>query len=267
MRCHLMTKSLSIRSIKELIDSFQTIEELQATDLLKDERKGVQKLIQQFEKRLAREALIKEEHLQRLSIENKLRAQGFQYIAGIDEVGRGPLAGPVVTAAVILPEDCDALMGVNDSKQLNHEKRAHFVDLIKATALAYSITVTSVAEIDQFNIYEATRRSMLASVQKLTIQPDFLLLDAMKIDSPLPQASIIKGDQRSLTIAAASILAKEYRDQLMIDYGKIYPEFGFEKHMGYGTKTHLDALAEFGYTPIHRQSFSPVAQTLKIYNK
>ena len=133
--------------------------------------------------------------------------------------------------------------------------------------MAYSITVTSVAEIDQFNIYEATRRSMLASVQKLTIQPDFLLLDAMKIDSPLPQASIIKGDQRSLTIAAASILAKEYRDQLMIDYGKIYPEFGFEKHMGYGTKTHLDALAEFGYTPIHRQSFSPVAQTLKIYNK
>lgn len=262
-----MTKSLSIRSIKELIDSFQTIEELQATDLLKDERKGVQKLIQQFEKRLALAEQLRQEHLARLTMERELRKQGFQYIAGIDEVGRGPLAGPVVTAAVILPEDCDALMGVNDSKQLNHEKRAHFVDLIKATALAYSITVTSVAEIDQFNIYEATRRSMLASVQKLTLQPDFLLLDAMKIDSPLPQASIIKGDQRSLTIAAASILAKEYRDQLMIDYGKIYPEFGFEKHMGYGTKTHLDALAEFGYTPIHRQSFSPVAQTLKIYNK
>lgn len=262
-----MTKPLSIQAIKELIDSFQTLAELQASEFVNDERKGVQKLIQQFEKRLAQQALLKKEHLQRLTLEQELRTKGFQYIAGIDEVGRGPLAGPVVTAAVILPEDCEALIGVNDSKQLSHEKRAHFVELIKATALAYTITVTPVEEIDQFNIYEATRRSMLASVQGLAIQPEFLLLDAMKIDSPLPQASIIKGDQRSLTIAAASILAKEYRDQLMIDYGKIYPEFGFEKHMGYGTKTHLDALAEFGYTPIHRQSFSPVAQTLKNYNK
>ncbi|MBS4455815.1 ribonuclease HII [Tuanshanicoccus lijuaniae] len=256
---------LSITEIKaQLADVTQPDDALLQQYRL-DERKGVQTAVKQTEKRIIQRQQQEQAHNARLECERRLWQEGYQYIAGIDEVGRGPLAGPVVTATVILPKDCDALIGVTDSKQLSPAKRQHFVELIKSVALAYVITETSVETIDKYNIYEATRRSMRESVLALSLQPDYLLIDAMHIDSSLPQESLIKGDQRSLSIAAASILAKEYRDQRMMEYALQYPEFGFDQHMGYGTAQHLSALATFGYTPIHRQSFAPVRNTQQKY--
>lgn len=257
----------SIAEIKEQLSDIMSLDDARLVNLRRDERKGVQKLIKQVEVQFAKKEQIKQAHLERLSFERALRKEGFQYIAGIDEVGRGPLAGPVVTAAVILPENCDALIGVTDSKQLSHEKRQAYVELIKEHALAYTITVTPVEVIDRVNIYEATRQSMLESVSALTIKPEYLLIDAMQLSIDIPQESLIKGDQRSLSIAAASIIAKEYRDQLMVAYAQQYPEFGFEQHMGYGTKQHLEMLSQYGYTPIHRKSFAPISQMSRVYKQ
>ncbi|WP_124057358.1 ribonuclease HII [Vaginisenegalia massiliensis] len=232
---------------------------------LNDPRKSVQTLVGRYQRQCLAQEEARQQHEQRLTIERDLfQNKGAQYIAGVDEVGRGPLAGPVVTAAVILPRDCSELVGVNDSKSITAKKRAEFDRLIRQYALAFHISVVQNPLIDEVNIYQATRLGMLDSVQKLSIQPDYILLDAMTIDSPLPQMSLIKGDQRSLSIAAASILAKEYRDQIMKEYGRIFPEYGFEQHMGYGTKQHLLALKTYGKTMIHRQSFAPVAQTQKL---
>lgn len=203
-----------------------------------------------------------EAHHQRLELEKALYATNkIHTIAGIDEVGRGPLAGPLVVAAVILPPECDELVGVSDSKQLSHAKRVEFDRLIREVALDIQVVVYDAPQIDQLNIYAATRQAMRDAAHQLSVQPDYVLLDAMTIDSDLSQESIIKGDQRSLSIAAASIVAKVYRDNIMCEYAKIFPEFEFDRNMGYGTAGHLKALETYGYTPIHRQSFSPVAQT------
>lgn len=226
---------------------------------MKDERKSVQVAVQQRLKQIAKEEKIYQEHLERLMIEKALYQQGVTCIAGIDEVGRGPLAGPVVTAAVILPQNCEQLLvGVNDSKQLSHEKRQYFAEQIKAVALDYQIVAYTPKQIDALNIYEATRSAMTDTVRLLNLQPDHLLIDAMTLSVDIPQTSLIKGDQRSLSIAAASILAKVHRDRLMLDYAKEYPQYGFERNMGYGTTEHLNALQQFGPTPIHRRSFEPV---------
>lgn len=258
-------EKLTVAQIKLKLEEMNESDAEMLTKLAEDPRKSVQKLVESKWKLIGKQKLLLAEHEERLSFERELNAQGLQYIAGIDEVGRGPLAGPVVTAAVILPEDCSRLVGVNDSKQLSLAKRKEFEQLIKEVAVAFHVSVFDSQKIDRLNIYEATRQAMLDSVQQLSVQPDYLLLDAMKIDSPIPQSSMIKGDQRSLSIAAASIIAKVFRDEMMITYGEIYPEFGFESHMGYGTKQHLEALRTYGYTPIHRQSFSPVSQTSKQY--
>ena len=173
-------------------------------------------------------------------------------------MGRGPLAGPVVAASVVLPDNCDALLGVNDSKQLSHEQRMIFAELIKEVALDYGYGVVEAREIDEANIYQATKMAMERSISQLKFKPDYLLIDAMELQNGIPQQSIIKGDANSLSIAAASILAKVFRDQVMMDYHDLYPEYGFNSNMGYGTKQHLEALETFGYLPIHRQSFKPV---------
>lgn len=231
-----------------------------------DSRKGVAKLVERRIKVILNDKKQIAAHQQRLSIERSLYATNrIQTVAGIDEVGRGPLAGPLVVAAVILPHDCDTLVGVSDSKQLSHAKRVEYDRLIREVALAIQVVVFDASQIDQLNIYEATRQAMRDAAHQLSIQPDYLLLDAMTIDSDLPQESIIKGDQRSLSIAAASIVAKVYRDDIMCEYAKIFPEFEFERNMGYGTAGHLKALETYGYTPIHRQSFAPVAQTRHAY--
>lgn len=187
---------------------------------------------------------------------------GHKYICGVDEVGRGCLAGPVVSAAVILNLD-ENIRGINDSKQLSAKKRNSLYQKISTTALAISVSVVDVETIDKVNIYNATKLAMNDAIVKLSIKPDILLIDAMKLHSGINEISIIKGDSKSISIAAASIIAKVYRDNMMTEYAKEYPEYGFEKHKGYGTAVHLKAIEKHGITDIHRKTFKPVAVYLK----
>ena len=178
----------------------------------------------------------------------------IKYIAGIDEVGRGPLAGPVVTACVVMPYD-NMIDGVFDSKKVTKRKREILFEEIKSKAISYSITLEDVNVIDEINILNATKRSMENSFNSLSVKPDLLLVDAVKLNICSNEQAIIKGDATSYAIACASILAKVYRDRLMEDYAKIYPNYDFENNVGYGTKKHIEGIKNFGVTPIHRLSF------------
>ncbi|MGX6961381.1 ribonuclease HII [Vagococcus xieshaowenii] len=249
--------TLTIKEVKTLLLDRETSNQVIA-DLRLDERKGVQTLLAQYDRRIEKEKKAQElfEYMQ--TYEREARHHQYQLIAGIDEVGRGPLAGPVVAAAVILPEEVD-LVGINDSKQLSHAKREILLDKIKAQALAIGIGIVSPEEIDRINIYEATKVAMIKAIQQLKPTPDYLLLDAMKLPTiALPQESIIKGDTKSISIAAASIVAKETRDQLMSKYDQQYPGYGFADNAGYGTAKHLEGLNTLGITPIHRRTFAPI---------
>ncbi len=193
--------------------------------------------------------------------------QGYSFVAGLDEAGRGCLAGPVVAAAVILKlDDADLatrLYGVRDSKQITAQAREHLYNVIMQHALAVGVGVGSVELIDQRNILQATKCAMRSALTQLPLPPHALLLDALLLhDIPLPQRSLIKGDARCLSIAAASIIAKVTRDRLMLELHEQYPHYGFDQHKGYGTPAHLAALREHGVTPIHRQSFAPVRELL-----
>lgn len=187
--------------------------------------------------------------------EDELHAQGIRYVAGVDEVGRGPLAGPVVTAAVILPADFDVL-GVDDSKKLSEKKREELFDIIKEKAICYSIGMNDEKRIDEINILEATKEAMGKAIKGLEIQPEHILIDALTLkDVDIPQTGIVKGDATSVSIAAASILAKVTRDRMMVEYETTYPGYGFAQNKGYGTKAHYEGLDQHGITPIHRRSF------------
>jgi ribonuclease HII len=192
--------------------------------------------------------------------EQSLRLRGFRLIAGIDEVGRGCLFGPVVAAAVILPECLADLAhaGLRDSKQLTHLQRESLDRLIRSTALAISIAEVDAATIDRVNIYQATRLAMLAAVRALSIAPDHLLIDAMQLDHPCPQTKLIHGDALSLSIAAASVVAKVHRDRMMCKLDATHPGYGLAAHKGYATAQHLRALVALGPTPLHRLTFAPV---------
>ncbi len=177
-------------------------------------------------------------------------------IAGIDEAGRGPLAGPVVCAAVVMPMEKDKIIeGINDSKKLSSKKREQLYEKIIETAISYSIVEIDEKQIDAINILQATKLGMKKSLERLSVTPDIVLIDAVKIDTNLPQENIIKGDALSYNIAAASILAKVHRDRLMIELDKQYQNYGFAKHKGYGTKQHIEALRKYGKTKIHRETF------------
>lgn len=179
----------------------------------------------------------------------------YQTICGIDEVGRGPLAGPVVASAVILPKNCDILY-INDSKKLSEKKREMLYDEIMEKAVAVGIGIVGPERIDEINILQATYEAMREAISKLSVQPDLLLNDAVKIPGvDIPQVSIIKGDAKSASIGAASIIAKVTRDRMMVEYDSIFPEYGFAANKGYGTAVHIAALKELGPTPIHRRSF------------
>lgn len=195
---------------------------------------------------------------ERLKYENEARAAGYSRILGVDEAGRGPMAGPLVVGGVIFPEDFYDER-INDSKKLTEKKREALYDIIIENALAYQIEVLSVEEVDTLNVYEASRTGMKRIVESL--EPDFTLSDAMPLGD-IPHLSIIKGDAKSLSIGAASILAKVTRDRILKEYGKQYPEYGFEKHKGYVTKAHKESLEKYGVTPIHRKSFAPVQKVL-----
>lgn len=192
----------------------------------------------------------------KLKYERELLSRGYKYICGVDEVGRGPLAGPVVCAAVIMPFD-DIIEGVDDSKKLSAKKREELASLIEKKAVALNICLVEPEKIDEINILEATKLCMKNAVEGLKIKPDFVITDGnMKLDIDMEQASIVKGDALSYTIGSASIVAKVYRDKLMDVYAEIYPQYGFEKHKGYGTSAHIDAIKTNGLCPVHRRSFT-----------
>ena len=203
-----------------------------------------------------------------LTSERKLWQQGYEFIAGVDEVGRGPLAGPVVAAAVVLPKDFSVL-GINDSKKVTEKKREELFPIIKETAIAYGIGVVDHQVIDEINILEATKIAMKEAIENLKTDLlnkkekviDYILIDALTLDVDVPQKAMIKGDAKSVSIAAASILAKVTRDHMMIEYDKVYPGYSFASNKGYGTKAHYEGLNNLGLCPIHRKTF------LKNYSK
>lgn len=194
--------------------------------------------------------------------ENELYLQGVSYIAGVDEAGRGPLAGPVVAAAVILKKGA-ILHHVDDSKKLSEKQRIVALEEIKKNALAIGIGISSVEEIDLINIYRASREAMLSAIGQLKIKPEYLLIDAMPMEIDIPLKSIIKGDAKSISIAAASIIAKTTRDAYMVEMDKLFPMYNFKKHKGYGTKEHIAAILKYGPSPIHRKTYEPIKSMLK----
>jgi len=198
--------------------------------------------------------------------EKSARAQGATRIAGVDEVGRGALFGPVVAAAVVLPADT-RIPGLRDSKQLKREDRERLAAVIEHKAQAIAVAEIDVETIDRVNIYQATRLAMTAAIRKLAVPPDHLLIDAMQLDIDCAQTSIVYGDSLSLSIAAASVIAKVHRDRLMCELDRVYPQYGLASHKGYGTAEHLAALAQHGPCPLHRKSFRPVAQTPLPWNE
>jgi len=194
----------------------------------------------------------------KLVIERELLAKGFRYIAGVDEVGRGPLAGPVVCAAVIMPLDLNLLIdGVDDSKKVSQKKREKLSELIRQQAIACTVYEVNEKIIDEINILQATRLGMKEALLSSKIQPDVVITDGnMTLDIPFPQQSVVHGDALSYSIGAASIVAKVYRDALMDEFAKIYPQYGFERNKGYGTAEHIKAIKEYGLSPIHRRTFT-----------
>lgn len=200
-----------------------------------------------------------------LEYENELYDKGYKYICGIDEVGRGPLLGPVVTAAVILP------IGyfnpeIKDSKKLSQKKREKLYDIIKKDAVSIGIGIVDEKKIDEINIYEATKVAMKLAIDNLDVKPDYVLIDAMKLDIDIPSNSIIKGDAKSESIASASIIAKVTRDRMLDEIDLEYPMYDLKNNKGYGTKKHLEALKQYGPCKYHRYSYSPVIDSLKMKN-
>ena len=247
----------TIKEVKERLAMIDELDHPLFEELILDGRAGVQAAISKRKRELQKQV---DEDLRlekMLAYEKELYAQGIDLIAGVDEVGRGPLAGPVVAAAVILPKACK-IPGLNDSKKIPKSKHKAIYEAVLQNAIAIGIGVKDNHVIDQVNIYEATKLAMMEAIGQLEPQPQHLLIDAMKLDLPISQTSIIKGDANSLSIAAASIVAKVTRDQMMEEFDKEYPGYDFAKNAGYGTANHLAGLDQLGVTPIHRRSFEPV---------
>jgi len=248
------------QTIKEIEALLQTMEDANhpiIKELQNDQRKGVQQALKRWQKKQEKHAQLEVDFQIRNKYEQQLYDENITLIGGVDEVGRGPLAGPVVAACVIL-DPSQPILGLNDSKQLSAARRKQLVDTINERALAVTIAQSTPEEIDRLNIYQATKLAMERAVAALNHPVEHLLIDAMTIAVDIPQQSIIKGDTHSNSIAAASIIAKEYRDQLMTDFSQQYPAYDFDSNMGYGTSAHLAALRKVGICPIHRRSFEPI---------
>ena len=197
-----------------------------------------------------------------LEYERKLYDDGIELIAGVDEVGRGPLIGPVVASAVILPKNY-YLEGLTDSKKLSEKKRDKFYEIIKRDAISIGIGIIDEKKIDEVNIYEATKLAMYDAINKLKVKPEHILVDAMKLDLDIPSTSIIKGDAKSESIAAASVIAKVTRDAMMYELDKKYPMYGFASHKGYPTKKHIEAINKYGLIEGYRETYSPIKDIIK----
>lgn len=248
---------MSKESIKEIDSRLKMAEDAEREQLMKvyapDDRAGVQKLLEKYRKQKEKLLAEKERLAKMRQYEEKYADHAF--ICGIDEVGRGPLAGPVVAGAVILPKECEILY-INDSKKLSAAKRDELYDEIMDKAVAVGLGMASPARIDEINILQATYEAMRMAISNLAVQPDLLLNDAVTIpEIEIMQIPIIKGDAKSVSIAAASILAKVTRDRLMVEYEKVFPGYDFASNKGYGTKAHIEGLKKLGPTPIHRMSF------------
>lgn len=253
---------MKISDIKTILSDTSVDKEIVAT-LRKDDRLGVKKLLEAYEKKIEKKAKLKVEYKQKSIYEEKCYTLGLNKICGVDEVGRGPLAGPVVAAAVILKKN-SYFEGLTDSKKLSEKKREELDEKIRKEALAYAIAAVDNTTIEQYNIYQASKIAMKKAVESLDIKPDYILVDAMPLDNvEIKSHSIIKGDEKSISIAAASVLAKVYRDKLMKQYAKQYPYYDFENNMGYGTKKHLEGLKQYGISPIHRRDFEPIKSMIK----
>lgn len=257
-----MTEKYTISQIKELLSSIHSMEDPMFQQLSLDMRKGVQTALKSCQKRIEKEQKRAEHFMEMQYYERLAYKEGASFIAGVDEVGRGPLAGPVVAAAVILPKNIEDL-GFDDSKKLSASKREEIYRLIQEKAIAIGIGIVDADIIDQVNIYQASRLAMQQAVSELKIQPDYLLIDAMKIDVNTPQIGIIKGDAKSISIAAASIVAKQVRDQMMQEFDELYPGYDFSNNAGYGTPKHLEGLKTKGICPIHRKTFAPIKDYLE----
>lgn len=247
----------TIKEIKERLATIDDLDHPLFEELILDGRAGVQVAISKRKRELQKQV---DEDLRlekMLAYEKELYTQGIHLIAGVDEVGRGPLAGPVVAAAVILPENCK-IPGLNDSKKIPKSKHHAIYQAVLDQALSVGIGIKDNQVIDLVNIYEATKLAMMEAIGQLDPRPQHLLIDAMKLDLPISQTSIIKGDANSLSIAAASIVAKVTRDQMMEEFDREYPGYDFAQNAGYGTTNHLAGLHQLGVTPIHRRSFEPV---------
>lgn len=222
-----------------------------------DERKGVHDLLVKWRRQQDELSALEDKYQQMSTYERELRHEGIQLIAGVDEAGRGPLAGPVVAGAVILQADF-VLPGLNDSKQLAKTVREQYYDEITAKAEAVGVGIVDVGEIDRLNIYQAAKKAMAKAVEGLQILPEHILADAMALPLPIPQTSLVKGDRRSVSIAAGSVVAKVTRDRLMRKLDGKYPQYGFSRHFGYATAEHLQNLKRHGICDQHRRSFAPV---------
>jgi ribonuclease HII len=258
-----MIRLKTIKEIELILENLKDEKDPILNELMMDSRKGVQKLVQRWKKKREQEKMNEQLFAEMGIYERKLREKGCQWIAGVDEAGRGPLAGPVVAAAVILPENF-YLPGINDSKKLSEQTREQFFNRIMEEAVSVGIGFVSAKEIDDMNIYEASKLAMIKAVKQLNPKPDHLLVDALTLPISISQTSLVKGDAKSFTIAASSIVAKVTRDRYMKRLGEKYPQYGFEHHMGYGTKMHLEAIKEHGVTSEHRKSFSPIQMALSV---
>ncbi|PLX32345.1 MAG: ribonuclease HII [Clostridiales bacterium] len=249
---------MSVKEISELVSKFDfeiQNHELVCSELKKDKRKSVNKIGESLSRRIDDWENEKSRLESMFSYENELFSKGKKIIAGIDEVGRGPLSGPVVSAAVVLPLNC-IIRGLNDSKKLSEKNRNRIYKEIMHKALDVSIGMANPEEIDSINILNATKLSMKRAVLSLKTEVDHLLVDALKLEEvKIEQTALIKGDERSASIAAASIIAKVARDHIMVEMGRHYKQYGFERNKGYGTAEHISALKKFGPVEIHRKSF------------
>jgi ribonuclease HII len=249
-------KKPTIRSLKEKADTMEVKEAFNWLSTLSEEYgEPVRKLADKYYKQI--EAIKKEEdRLKAMSfMEYEAYSEGFQLVGGIDEAGRGPLTGPVVAACAILPPGL-LLHKLNDSKKLSPEQRDRLFDQICEKALAYGIGIVENDVIDDINIYQATKKAMAMAIDNMRLRPDYLIIDAVRLPVEIPQKAVPKADANSVSVAAASILAKVTRDRIMVEMDKVYPEYGFAQHKGYGTEEHIKAIKEKGLCPIHRRSFT-----------
>lgn len=232
--------------LNELINTINLYQE--------DSRNSVIKLVKSYENKISKQQKLQDKFEYMKLFEESAYSKGFSLVAGLDEVGRGPFAGPVVSASVILPRDF-YILGIDDSKKLSEDKRNYFFEYIIKNCIEYTINRVEPAIIDEVNILEATKSSMLKNIKDFKNAPECLIVDDVKLNTNLPNFTMPKADERSISVACASIIAKVTRDKIMTDYSKQYPEYGFEKNKGYGTESHREALKKYGACPIHRKSF------------